>query len=64
MQGPFYSTRSAPGDERSSRNPAVQVRAAKQRAANKAEWPRRANEAAAAGNDILAVNLRAQAEIS
>ena len=53
----------APGDERSSRNPAVQVRAANQRAANKAEWLRRANEASAAGNDLLAVNLRAQAEI-
>ena len=53
----------AAGDERSSRDTKVIAAANKQRAANKAEWLRRAREADKNGEKVLAQNLRHQAEI-
>lgn len=51
------------GDERSSHDPNVHIKAANQRAANKREWLRRANAAAKSGDPALSANLRHQAEI-
>jgi hypothetical protein len=53
----------AAGDERSSRDTKVIAAANKQRAANKAEWLKRAKAADKAGDKTLAANLRHQAEI-
>ena len=55
--------KSASGDERSSRDSNAYIRTEKQRAANKAEWLRRANAAASVGDSVLARNLTHQAEI-
>ena len=57
------SQKRASGDERSSRDPKVIAAAGRQRAANKAEWLKRANAAASLGDTELARNLTHQAEI-